>query len=60
MNQPRFKRGFGIFVGSLLILAALLNQTRVAAFMPTTPIRAEARPFSMPVATANRLAGLHG
>ncbi|MNC47183.1 hypothetical protein D3C75_962320 [compost metagenome] len=37
--------------------AAAPNQTRVAAFIPTTPIRAEARPFSMPVATANRLAG---
>jgi len=29
MNQPRFKRGFGIFVGSLLILAALLIVTRL-------------------------------
>lgn len=29
MNQPRFKRGFGIFVGSLLILAALLIITRL-------------------------------
>ena len=29
MNQPRFKRGFGIFVGSLLILAALLIVSRL-------------------------------
>lgn len=29
MNQPRFKRGFGIFVGALLILAALLIVTRL-------------------------------
>ncbi len=37
--------------------AAAPNHTRVAAFIPTTPTRAEARPFSTPVATANRLAG---
>ncbi|QTC87636.1 LysE family translocator [Brevundimonas pondensis] len=29
MNQPRFKRGFGIFVGGLLILAAVLIITRL-------------------------------
>jgi len=29
MNQPRFKRGFGIFVGALLILAAILIVTRL-------------------------------
>ena len=29
MNQPRFKRGFGIFVGALLILAAILIITRL-------------------------------
>ena len=29
MNQPRFKRGFGIFVGALLILAAVLIITRL-------------------------------
>ena len=29
MNQPRFKRGFGIFVGGLLILAAVLIVTRL-------------------------------
>ncbi len=29
MNQPRFKRGFGIFVGGLLILAAILIITRL-------------------------------
>lgn len=29
MNEPRFKRGFGIFVGSLLILAAILIVTRL-------------------------------
>lgn len=29
MNQPRFKRGFGIFVGALLILAAALIVTRL-------------------------------
>ena len=28
MNQPRFKRGFGIFVGGLLILAAVLIMHR--------------------------------
>ncbi|MNF19521.1 hypothetical protein D3C80_2244030 [compost metagenome] len=31
MNQPRFKRGFGIFVGALLILAAALIVTRLHA-----------------------------
>jgi threonine/homoserine/homoserine lactone efflux protein len=29
MNQPRFRRGFGIFVGALLILAAILIVTRL-------------------------------
>ncbi|MGH7021578.1 MAG: LysE family translocator [Brevundimonas sp.] len=29
MNEPRFKRGFGIFVGGLLILAAILIVTRL-------------------------------
>ena len=29
MNEPRFKRGFGIFVGALLILAAVLIVTRL-------------------------------
>ena len=29
MNQPRFRRGFGIFVGALLILAAVLIVTRL-------------------------------
>ena len=29
MNEPRFKRGFGIFVGALLILAAILIVTRL-------------------------------
>ena len=29
MNEPRFKRGFGIFVGGLLILAAVLIVTRL-------------------------------
>jgi threonine/homoserine/homoserine lactone efflux protein len=29
MYQPRFKRGFGIFVGALLILAAILIVTRL-------------------------------
>jgi threonine/homoserine/homoserine lactone efflux protein len=29
MNEPRFKRGFGIFVGGLLILAAALIVTRL-------------------------------
>jgi len=29
MNQPRFKRGFGVFVGVLLILAAALIVTRL-------------------------------
>ena len=29
MNQPRFRRGFGIFVGGLLILAAILIVTRL-------------------------------
>ena len=29
MNEPRFKRGFGIFVGGLLILAAVLIITRL-------------------------------
>ena len=29
MNEPRFKRGFGIFVGGLLILAAILIITRL-------------------------------
>ena len=31
MNQPRFRRGFGIFVGGLLILAAVLIITRLHA-----------------------------
>lgn len=31
MNEPRFKRGFGIFVGGLLILAAVLIVTRLHA-----------------------------
>ena len=29
MSEPRFKRGFGIFVGSLLLLAALLIVSRL-------------------------------
>lgn len=29
MNEPRFKRGFGVFVGVLLILAAILIVTRL-------------------------------
>ncbi|MNE79652.1 hypothetical protein D3C80_1761570 [compost metagenome] len=29
MNEPRFKRGFGVFVGALLILAALLIVSRL-------------------------------
>ncbi|WP_436356509.1 LysE family translocator [Brevundimonas sp. CEF1] len=29
MNEPRFKRGFGIFVGGLLVLAAILIVTRL-------------------------------
>lgn len=29
MNQPRFKRGFGVFVGVLLIIAAALIVTRL-------------------------------
>lgn len=31
MNQPRFRRGFGVFVGALLILAAILIVTRLQA-----------------------------
>ena len=29
MNEPRFRRGFGIFVGSLLLLASVLIVTRL-------------------------------